>query len=374
PSRSRAPVLRGRERRQDKQAMPLVKRPIPSSLSLAAPELYSESRGNEVLDDVNMAGMVGTLTQLGALAVYAHEMFSELCSVADELAGRVVEMSSRTSTLMADLTHAEEVTARVIGKEMGIDDNAVVEAMKAERQAATRAEAAMAQTVFLARTMPPGLVERYHSSEVRPMPALAEIDALISNEERQRMRQERGVESCTQLYSDPNLFYHEWERLERERQDKISREKQQRKEERRARKKKKEAAVGSGDLSAEAFAAAGIAALGGGPTPGAVAGSSKAAKRQLDFRSRAGGGLSQRRSLGGGGGGSGHNLMGLVSQDTLVVDQGDTFAEHYYQREEDFAGPSYDMPAPLPTPPPRPPPTPTGVTGSGGGGAAAGGG
>ncbi|CAM9987907.1 unnamed protein product, partial [Phaeothamnion confervicola] len=183
--------------------MPLVKRPIPSSLSLAAPELYSESRGNEVLDDVNMAGMVGTLTQLGALAVYAHEMFSERCSVADELAGRVVEISSHTSKLMADLTRAEEVTARVVGKEMGIDDNAVVEAMKAERQAATRTEAATAQTVFLARTMPPGLVERYHSSEVRPMPALAEIDALISNKERQRMRQERGVESCTQLYSAP---------------------------------------------------------------------------------------------------------------------------------------------------------------------------
>lgn len=49
-------------------------RPIPHALNLGAPEIYGQgtsgpgAQGSEVLDDVNMASMVGTLAQLGALA------------------------------------------------------------------------------------------------------------------------------------------------------------------------------------------------------------------------------------------------------------------------------------------------------------------
>lgn len=54
--------------------MPLTMRPIPHALNLGAPEIYGEgpsgqgSQGTQVLEDVNMASMVGTLAQLGALA------------------------------------------------------------------------------------------------------------------------------------------------------------------------------------------------------------------------------------------------------------------------------------------------------------------
>lgn len=54
--------------------MPLTMRPIPHALNLGAPEIYGqrpsgkESQDTQVLEDVNMASMVGTLAQLGALA------------------------------------------------------------------------------------------------------------------------------------------------------------------------------------------------------------------------------------------------------------------------------------------------------------------
>lgn len=54
--------------------MPLTMRPIPHALNLGAPEIYGQgpagqgTQGTQVLEDVNMASMVGTLAQLGALA------------------------------------------------------------------------------------------------------------------------------------------------------------------------------------------------------------------------------------------------------------------------------------------------------------------
>lgn len=54
--------------------MPLTMRPIPHALNLGAPEIYGQgasgqgTEGTQVLEDVNMASMVGTLAQLGALA------------------------------------------------------------------------------------------------------------------------------------------------------------------------------------------------------------------------------------------------------------------------------------------------------------------
>lgn len=55
-------------------------RPIPHALNLGAPEIYGQgptgqgARGTQVLEDVNMASMVGTLAQLGALATVSIDM------------------------------------------------------------------------------------------------------------------------------------------------------------------------------------------------------------------------------------------------------------------------------------------------------------
>lgn len=61
-------------RKDNASTMPLTMRPIPHALNLGAPEIYGQgssvegSQGTQVLEDVNMASMVGTLAQLGALA------------------------------------------------------------------------------------------------------------------------------------------------------------------------------------------------------------------------------------------------------------------------------------------------------------------
>lgn len=73
PSSSLHRVLSSRGK-DDASTMPLTMRPIPHALNLGAPEIYGQgssgegSHGTQVLEDVNMASMVGTLAQLGALS------------------------------------------------------------------------------------------------------------------------------------------------------------------------------------------------------------------------------------------------------------------------------------------------------------------
>ncbi|CAM9343354.1 unnamed protein product, partial [Choristocarpus tenellus] len=200
--------------------MPLIMRPIPHALNLGAPEIYGQTQGGDstkVLEDVNMASMVGTLAQLGALATYAHDMFDGLLKTADTLAKRVSSATVRCSHLVEALPDAEQRTSEAIGSGAGIDDHAAVEAIKAERQQASQDETEAAQKLFLPEAMPRCLVERYHSPEVARIPKLHLIDSVISAEEARNLKAD-GLDSCSLRYSNPRFFNQEWFRLEMERQ------------------------------------------------------------------------------------------------------------------------------------------------------------
>ncbi|CAM9447664.1 unnamed protein product [Discosporangium mesarthrocarpum] len=325
--------------------MPLTMRPIPHALTLGAPEIYSQSHGgsnSKVLEDVNMASMVGTLAQLGVLATYAHDVFDGLFQTADSLANRVTAATERCSRLIKALPDAEHRTMEAIGSGAGIDDNAAVEAIKAERQHTNKEEAEVAQKLFLPESMPPCLVERYHCEEVAPLPSLHLIDPVISSEETRHL-QEEGLDSCTLRYSNPQFFYQEWARLEMERQEKVQREKAQKKKERRRRKALK-ADIAAGTVEEDPALAA------------------RPAKKSIsDWRDKfasVGGPIGFNLGQGSGEGGSNGAWLGrlgargssaagevwsLVSKETVVVQKQESYGEKFYKQVEDFADTSYQV-------------------------------
>ncbi|CAM9354378.1 unnamed protein product [Scytosiphon promiscuus] len=321
--------------------MPLTMRPIPHALNLGAPEIYGQgpsgqgTEGTQVLEDVNMASMVGTLAQLGALATYAQDMFDGLFQTADGLASQISAASDRCSRLLKALPEGERRTAEAIGNGTGIDDNAAVEAIKADRQHAAQMESEAAAKVFLPEAMPRWLVERYHSPEVARVPELYLIDAVLSSDEK-RLLAKDGLDSCALRYSNPQFFYQEWYRLELERQEKSVREKKQKKEERKRRK-------------AAAKAAAGARAV--GEQDEDVSRAPRPARKSLsDWR-----GKFANAGLGMGSGGraglpraasarnSAGDVSSLVGSERVVVQKREAYGEKFYRQEEDFADTGYQV-------------------------------
>ncbi|CAM9558885.1 unnamed protein product, partial [Hapterophycus canaliculatus] len=321
--------------------MPLTMRPIPHALNLGAPEIYGQgasgqgTEGTQVLEDVNMASMVGTLAQLGALSTYAQDMFDGLFQTADGLASQISAASDRCSRLLQQaLPEGERRTAEAIGSGTGIDDNAAVEAIKAERQHANQIESEAAAKVFLPEAMPRWLVERYHSPEVARVPELHLIDAVLSSDEK-RLLAKDGLDSCALRYSNPQFFYQEWYRLELERQEKSVREKKQKKEERKRRKAAAKAAAGAravGEQDEEVSRA---------PRPARKSLSDwrgKFAMSGLGMGSGGGAGLPRVASARAAG-----DVSSLVGSEKVVVQKREAYGEKFYRQEEDFADTGYQV-------------------------------
>ncbi|CAM9551989.1 unnamed protein product [Ectocarpus fasciculatus] len=320
--------------------MPLTMRPIPHALNLGDPEIYGQgpsghgTPSTQVLEDVNMASMVGTLAQLGVLATYAQDMFDGLFQTADGLSKKISAASVRCSNLLQALPEAEKRTAEAIGSGTGIDDNAAVEAIKAERQHAKQAESEAASKVFHPEAMPRWLVERYHSPEVARVPDLHLIDAVLSHEEKSLLTKD-GLDSCALRYSNPQFFYQEWYRLELERQEKSVREKKQKKEERKRRKAAAKAAGASPGVEKDEERTR-------APRP--------ARKSLGDWRGKLAVGAA---GLGIGSGGVGvsrgasargaGDVSSLVGQDKVVVQKREAYSDKFYRKEEEEADTSYQI-------------------------------
>eukprot|EP00752_Nemacystus_decipiens_P002212 g2103.t1 len=318
--------------------MPLTMRPIPHALNLGAPEIYGQgptgqgTQGTQVLEDVNMASMVGTLAQLGALATYAQDMFDGLFQTADNLANQVSAASTRCSRLLQALPEAEQRTAEAIGNVTGFDDNAAVEAIKADRQHANQVDSEAAAKVFLPEAMPRWLVERYHSPEVARVPDLHLIDAVLSQEEKSLLTKD-GLDSCALRYSNPQFFYQEWYRLELERQEKSVREKKQKKEER---KRRKAAAKAAG-------------ARAGGEQDEESSRVARPARKSLsDWRGKfamsgLGIGSAAAASRGGSARSSAGDVRSLVGNEKVVVQKREAYGDKFYRKEEEFADTGYQV-------------------------------
>ncbi|GMH49888.1 hypothetical protein TrVE_jg817, partial [Triparma verrucosa] len=206
--------------------MPLTKRVVNHSLDYAEPSLYQGSNDNEVLANVNLAGMTGTMTQLGYLASYATEMLSDLKELADTTHKRVESCTKRTRKLLDDIPKLQQDMA---------DANSSFSQLLEPKQDLQQQEQETKNQLFVAASVPASLDARYKSEDVKPPPDFAEVELAMTDAEKAK----HG--NCGKVYSDPQFFFSEWEKEEEVRYRKQMEAKAQRKKEKKARKAKEKA-------------------------------------------------------------------------------------------------------------------------------------
>ena len=68
---------------------------IDDPVSLAPDKIIKSAGADSVLEACNMAAMVGVIQQLGHLASYSHEIFSNLAQEAEETTQRITGLTDR---------------------------------------------------------------------------------------------------------------------------------------------------------------------------------------------------------------------------------------------------------------------------------------
>jgi len=87
--------------------MPLTKRIIYDAPSYGHVDVYEESAPKTVLQDTNMAHLLGAINQINYLSSYALEIFDGLVSLADGTKERINQASQRVTTLTKELSELE---------------------------------------------------------------------------------------------------------------------------------------------------------------------------------------------------------------------------------------------------------------------------
>ena len=72
-----------------------------------------------MLQDVSMASLTGTLSQLGLINYVAHETLKELFEVAKETSDRIERAAERTRTILEQMTEVEELVQATDGNAPG---------------------------------------------------------------------------------------------------------------------------------------------------------------------------------------------------------------------------------------------------------------
>ena len=88
-----------------------MRRVIPEPTALAPDGLVKSANADTVLNTCNMAGMLGVLQQLGWLANYSHEVFSDLTREAEESYGRVISLKHRLHRVTERLARVDDAVA-----------------------------------------------------------------------------------------------------------------------------------------------------------------------------------------------------------------------------------------------------------------------
>eukprot|EP00518_Triparma_eleuthera_P001869 CAMPEP_0182455292 /NCGR_PEP_ID=MMETSP1319-20130603/1523_1 /TAXON_ID=172717 /ORGANISM="Bolidomonas pacifica, Strain RCC208" /LENGTH=483 /DNA_ID=CAMNT_0024653335 /DNA_START=18 /DNA_END=1469 /DNA_ORIENTATION=+ len=207
--------------------MPLVKRSLAHVIDYAEPRLYQDSPDDQVLANVNQAGMTGAMTQLGYLASYATEMLSDLKDLADQLHVRVHSATSRTRALLEEIPRLQEEVYQA--------DSSYEKLVEPLKQDLHLQDQKTMNQLFVSASVPAAVKARYTSEEVKPPPNFSAVEAAMTDAERERHGH------CAKVYSDPQFFFTEWEREEEKRYKAIMEERAQKKKEKKARRAKEKA-------------------------------------------------------------------------------------------------------------------------------------
>ena len=90
---------------------PNMRRTIPDPHSLAPDAIMKSAQSDTVLEAANMAQMVGVLQQLGWLATYSHELFTDLTIEAEGSLTRINQLKGRLGRVTERLARVDDALA-----------------------------------------------------------------------------------------------------------------------------------------------------------------------------------------------------------------------------------------------------------------------
>ena len=88
-----------------------MRRQIPEPHSLAPDAIMKGAQSDTVLEAANMAQMVGVLQQLGLLATYSHELFTDLTIEAEGSLTRINQLKGRLGRVTERLARVDDALA-----------------------------------------------------------------------------------------------------------------------------------------------------------------------------------------------------------------------------------------------------------------------
>ena len=91
--------------------LPYMRRTIPDPHSLAPDAIMKSAQSDTVLEAANMAQMVGVLQQLGWLATYSHELFTDLTIEAEGSLTRINQLKGRLGRVTERLARVDDALA-----------------------------------------------------------------------------------------------------------------------------------------------------------------------------------------------------------------------------------------------------------------------
>ena len=175
-----------------------MRRQIPEPHALA-PEVIRKNAGSEtILESSNMSQMVGVLHQIGWLAAYSNELFTDLTIEAESSFTRINQLKGRLGRVTERLSRVDEALAAQSEEEL---------ANICAQNPATECKLTHVQQsgLFTPNSRPSALQATFE--EARAPPPLHLLDQFVTRDPAENKYHKYGLEStCLDLYSDPNFF------------------------------------------------------------------------------------------------------------------------------------------------------------------------
>ena len=212
----------------------LIRRPLPPMVKSIAPPhqlapgaIVASSDGEGVLEACNMSAMIGVLQQIGYLATYSHEVFSDLASEVDRGVQRIGSLKGRLQRVTERLGRVDDALGAA-------NDDELTDICATNPGKEYWAGKVEDSGLFLPNTRPTGLQTAFE--EARPPPSLDLLDPFVDRSANPGKYAKYGYgETCASNYSDPYFFVKQWLDEEEAKRKVLKAERKARREERRGR-------------------------------------------------------------------------------------------------------------------------------------------
>ena len=177
-----------------------MRRTIPDPHSLAPDAIMKSAQSDTVLEAANMAQMVGVLQQLGWLATYSHELFTDLTIEAEGSLTRINQLKGRLGRVTERLARVDDALAAA-------SETEIANICAANPGGEYKLAHEQAHGLFTPHSRPPALQATFE--EAKEPPPLHLLERFVQRDPTHRGKY--GLEqTCLDLYSDPNFFLKQW--------------------------------------------------------------------------------------------------------------------------------------------------------------------